>query len=88
MPHTEPRDFYVSLIRDKRVALLAGPFATHTEALAAVDRAADAAYTIDPWSHFDLRGTCSLPRSDANPIGKLNAILGVDLLGPSAGGRS
>lgn len=77
MPHTEPRDYYVSLVRDKRVALLAGPFATHTEALDHVDPAWAKAEEIDPFAWFDLCGTCSKPRDASNPIGKLNAHLGV-----------
>ena len=71
------RDYYVSLIRDKRYILLAGPFATHQQALDMVDRAADAACEVDPTTWFDLRGTCSLPYSPSNPNGKLNQRLGV-----------
>lgn len=77
MPHTEPRDYYVSLRRDSRTALLAGPFETHTEALGAVASATEEAYRTDPRSHFDLHGTCSLPRNAGNPMGKLNERLGV-----------
>jgi hypothetical protein len=72
MPHTEPRDYYVSLRRAERTALLAGPFETHTEALALVDRAVALANDLDPRAWFDPFGTMSLPRSPANPYGKLN----------------
>ena len=77
MTRTDRCDYYVSLIRDKRVALLAGPFATHTEALATVDRAREEAEKVDPRAWFDPCGTCSLPYSSANPYGKLNQRLGI-----------
>ena len=54
------RAFYVSLIREKRTALLAGPYDTHDEALQMVRPARRVASEIDPWSDFDLIGTCSL----------------------------
>jgi hypothetical protein len=77
MPHTEPRDYYVSLRRGKRTALLAGPFKTHTEALATVDRAVKMANELDQWAWFDAFGTMSLPRDAGNPIGRLNDRLGI-----------
>jgi hypothetical protein len=77
MPRTDILDYYVSIIRDKRKGLLAGPFATHTEALAMVDRARDMAYEVDSRAWFDLFGTCSLPRDLSNPKGVLNSRLGV-----------
>lgn len=77
MPHTEPRDYFVSLRRDSRVALLAGPFTTHTEALATVDRAVQLANEIDGWTWFDVFGTCSFP-TPSHKKGKLNLQLGVD----------
>lgn len=77
MPRTDRNDYYVSLIRGKRVALLAGPFATHTEALAMVDAAREAAYAVDSWTWFDLIGTSSLPYLSTNPFGKLNQRLGI-----------
>lgn len=77
MPHTEPRDYYVSLRRGSRYALLCGPFASHTEALAWVKPATDEAERVDPRACWDLHGTCSLPRSAGNVVGKLNAALGV-----------
>lgn len=55
-----PRDFFVSMIRDSRTALLAGPFATHEAALASVESACKEANRVDPWSDFDAFGTCSL----------------------------
>lgn len=55
--------YYVTLIRDdKRVAWLAGPYATHEQALALVDRAWLKACDVDPWCHFYARGTASITR--------------------------
>lgn len=78
MPHTEPRDYYVSMRNGRRTALLAGPFVTHTEALAAVEPAYKLACELDTWADFYTRGTCSLPRYPWNPKGKLNSQLGLD----------
>lgn len=78
MPHhADSRDYYVSLRRGARYALLAGPFATHTEALAWVKPAAAEAETQDPRACWDASGTCSLPRAVGNVPGKLNERLGV-----------
>ena len=74
---TGERDFYVTMLRGKRTAFLAGPFVTHAEALEAVDRAREKACDVDPWAWFDLFGTSSLPRSASNPTGVLNAYLGI-----------
>jgi hypothetical protein len=81
MPRTDALDYYVSLRRatsqGTQTALLAGPFTTHTEALAMVRRAADEAERTDPRTFWDPIGTCSLPRDASNPYGKLNQRLGV-----------
>lgn len=67
------RDFYVTMIRDgRRVAYLAGPFATHDQALGLVDQAKRLATDIDQWACFDAFGTASMPHAASNPIGKLN----------------
>lgn len=75
------RHYYVSLRRESakgvRTSLLAGPFDTHAEALAMVERASDEAYEVDPWTWFDQHGTCSLPRREGNPRGVLNERLGL-----------
>jgi hypothetical protein len=70
-----PRFFYVSMIRGKRVAILAGPLTTHDEALGYVESARKLASKIDPWTDFDLFGTCSRPVADIT--GALNARLGL-----------
>ena len=49
--------YYVSLKRDRRVALLLGPFDTHAEALARVRDAFAKACDVDPWAAFDAVGT-------------------------------
>jgi hypothetical protein len=73
----EPRDYYVTMIRGKRVALLAGPFADHAFAKAHVRSATDEATRIDPWACFDVFGTSSLPQAQDNPRGVLNDALNV-----------
>lgn len=82
MPRTDICDYYVSLRREAsggkyHTSLLAGPFETHTEAIAMVYRAKEEAYIVDMRTHWDAHGTCSLPRAAANPSGKLNERLGV-----------
>lgn len=72
----EPRDYFVSIKRDSRHGLLAGPFATHVEALGWVDRASAEAERVDPWSVFDAFGTCSLPVGSGR-VGCLNGRLGL-----------
>ena len=73
--------YYVTLIRDdKRVAWLAGPYATHEQALALVDRAWLKACEVDPRCHFDARGTASIDRPSATslaefPAGRLNGAI-------------
>ena len=75
----ERRDYYVSVVRSaKQRGLLAGPFRTHDEALAHVDRAKTLACEIDPWCDFDAFGTCSLPYKATNPIGALNRELAIN----------
>lgn len=74
---SEARDYYVSMIRDSRYALLAGPFATHEEALQMVIPAKREAQRIDHWVDFDSFGTCSKPRNPQNKDGWLNVWLGV-----------
>jgi len=85
----ESRAYYVSMIRGKRTALLAGPYDTHAEALANVEPARREASRVDPWSDFDAFGTCSLPREADNPRGVLNNALKVEISvdSPSSRGR-
>lgn len=68
--------FYVTMIRSpKLVALLAGPFAEHSEALAMVDRARDMACKLDQWAWFYRFGTSRM--EPALRQGVLNDQLGV-----------
>lgn len=76
---SEAKDYYVSMIRGeakKRYALMAGPFATHAEALAMVDPVRKEAERLDPKTHFDYFGTCSKPRDRDNKHGWLNVYVG------------
>lgn len=74
---SEARDYYVSMIRDSRYALMAGPFATHAEALQMVDPVKKEAGRLDPFCDFDAFGTCSMLRRSTNKDGWLNVWLGV-----------
>jgi len=50
---SEARDYYVSMIRNSRYALMAGPFATHAEALQMVDPVKKEASRHDPFSDLE-----------------------------------
>lgn len=80
MPRTDALHYYVDLRRGKRVALLAGPYDTLTEAMAGVEKAVALAVERDPFAHFDLFGTCHLPKFPWNPKGVFNSQLGLDNL--------
>jgi hypothetical protein len=73
---SEERDFYVSMIRDRKYALMAGPFATHEEALKFVEPVKAEASRLDPRCDFDAFGTCSKPRHPDNKMGWLNIYVG------------
>jgi len=49
--------YYVTMIRDRRTAWLAGPYSTHEDALRAVPEAKERALEIDPFHCFDWFGT-------------------------------
>lgn len=81
MPHTDARDYFVSIIRGdslatRRTGLLAGPFPTHTAALEMVEPAKAEAHRVDAWTDFDRFGTMSLPKGSGRR-GVLNDRLGV-----------
>jgi hypothetical protein len=62
-PHKSGASFFVSCIEDsgqRRNALLLGPYNTHEEALANVDRGRKLAETNDPKAHWYSFGTCSI----------------------------
>ncbi|MGF7178388.1 hypothetical protein [Azospirillum doebereinerae] len=78
-PDSRPGFYYVSIVRDSRVGLLAGPFIDdHAAALAWVERARAEAERCDPFAVFDAFGTVRLT-SSAKP-GVLNSILGLPCL--------
>lgn len=58
-------EFFVSVVRDpgtkgERKGLVLGPYATHEEALANVDRGRTMADKFDPFTAFDAFGTIAL----------------------------
>lgn len=77
--HTEGANYYVSMVdadNHKRVALLAGPFTNHADALGLVRRATDEAVRCNQWYHFNAFGTMAMAPTYTVP-GKLNARLGL-----------
>lgn len=62
-PHKPGTSFFVSCIEDsdqQRKSLLLGPYATHTEALANVERGRKLAEENDPKAHWYSFGTCGI----------------------------
>jgi hypothetical protein len=55
------RAYYVTVRDDGRTGFLLGPYATHGEALAQVDRGRELANGATPWAAFYAFGTSSLP---------------------------
>ena len=55
-------DFYVSVMDGPRFGLLLGPFPTHAEAKANVDKGTKLANDANAWAAFYAFGTASLPR--------------------------
>ncbi|ATI15667.1 hypothetical protein [Bordetella phage vB_BbrM_PHB04] len=81
------RKYYVTMAREGRgVARLAGPFDTHDEALAHVDRAREEAEKADPRSTFDSFGTAGVVSDNHRP-GVLNERLGIGASAAPAGGE-
>jgi hypothetical protein len=56
--HDAGSDFFVSIVRGRSWRPLLGPYATHDEALANVERGRTMAEKVDPQAVFDLFGTC------------------------------
>lgn len=59
--HTTEAQYFASVVDAGRTGLLAGPFATHPEALAVVPTVRALAERRDPWSHFYAFGTVAMP---------------------------
>ena len=74
VPDERPGAYYVSAKDGERFVLLAGPWPTHPEALAAVTAVRAKALELDPRGHWYFYGTARLPDDDYVPIrtGKLN----------------
>lgn len=73
-PDARPGAYYVTVKDGARVALLAGPWDTHAQALAMVEPVRTKACEVDPRGVFYAFGTGRLPNDDSVPIraGKLN----------------
>lgn len=74
--HDEGSDFFVSVVRNpgtkgQQTGLVLGPYGTHEEALANVDRRRAMAERADPFAAFDAFGTVGKEK------GKHKGVLGV-----------
>lgn len=61
--HPDGTSFFVSCIEDegqRRKSYLLGPYSTHAEALANIDRGRKLAVENDPKAHWYSFGTCSI----------------------------
>lgn len=77
--HPRNANYYVTALDCDRVAVLAGPFKTHPEALALVDMAEHLAIQMDRKAWFYSYGTAAF-ESDFRKRGKLNKHLGIKIL--------
>lgn len=66
-PDTAPGPYYVSVKDGGRSAFLSGPYETHPEALALVDRARAICQELDPRSAFYAFGTCRMKDGSRPP---------------------
>ena len=64
--------YYVTMKRDRRTAWLLGPYETHAEALAKVERGRHLARSADPFADFDAFGTSRIMSTGELPPGVLN----------------
>lgn len=75
-PDTRPGHYYVTCIKDGKYWPMAGPFNDdHAAALAAVHPVREAAYGVDPRTHWLEWGTSRLPHDFTRP-GPLNHAIG------------
>lgn len=74
-PDTAPGPYYVTMVDAGRTWFLAGPFATHQEALDLVEPARKAAHEADAMTHFYGFGTARAP--GRTKPGAMNEHLGV-----------
>jgi len=71
------REFYVSMVSGRRIALLAGPFASDADARRYLKPARAMAQSLDAYAHFHSFGTMS--REASGKPGVLNSRLGLHL---------
>jgi hypothetical protein len=72
-----PREgFYVTVFNGRQRGWLLGPYPTHGEALANIDRGAREAPEVDPRAAFYFYGTARVV-ADILPVGRLNARIGL-----------
>jgi hypothetical protein len=67
MPRREKRLYYVTVRNGDRTGWLLGPYRTHREALANVERGDELACEADRWAWFYAYGTASLPADVEQP---------------------
>ena len=72
---TDDPCFYVDCVEGEKVAMLAGPYATHAEALAALPAVKIVAQQVDARAHWYAFGTCRTPNGWRE--GVLNHTLGI-----------
>jgi hypothetical protein len=73
------KGYYVTAVDGPRCWRLAGPYDTHAEALAAVDRVREICVKSEPWSHFYAFGTAKIASRKLGSVtkaGLLGVILG------------
>jgi hypothetical protein len=73
-PDTKPGPYFVSAIDGRKVYIMAGPYATHAEALGNVNKALSIAYdkSTNGRAWFMRWGTCRIEGSDR--VGTLNKL--------------
>lgn len=69
-PDTKPGPYFVSARDGGKHYVMAGPYPTHAEALADVERARNITYEHDARAWFMAWGTCRIEGSDR--VGNLN----------------
>ena len=78
--------YYVTMIRDGKIGVLSGPYATHADALAQVEYAYDIACELDPRCAFDSRGTALIASDRPGALQRHGYPL--DLASKAVGGAS
>lgn len=76
-PDSRSGHYYVSCINGAKKALVTGPYDSHAEALADVERVRTAAGKLDPKCDFYAWGTARIPRNERFACGRWNAQIGM-----------